>query len=413
MGFEGFYKLTVAKRRKKLQEAGLLSKEDAALLENSLKTDVADKMAENVLGTFQMPYSIAVNFKINGKEMAIPMVTEEPSVVAAASNGAKLCLPEGFTASSTPPLMIGQIQLVNVPDPIKAKEMVLKQKNRLVEKATDNDSMLVKLGGGPRFLQARVLETKRGKMLIVEIIVDVRDAMGANAINTLCEKLAPELEKITGGKAKLRILSNLSVHRIAKASAVWKKETIGEETIEGILDAYEFAVNDQFRATTNNKGIMNGVDAVCIATGNDARACEAACHSFASWVGKGKYLPLARYSKNKDGDLLGEIDLPLAVGIIGGSTKTHPLAQLSLKILGVKTSQELAEIMACVGLSNNFAALRALSTEGIQRGHMELHARNVAIAAGAKGKAIDEVAGQLAKEKNVRLERARELLGKK
>ena len=416
MKSEGFYKLSVEERRKLSIEAGLIDEGDARVLDNSLSIETADKMAENVVGIFQMPYALAMNFKINGKDRVIPMVTEEPSVVAAASHAAKLCLPEGFASSSTSPIMIGQIQVVGLKEPEKARDMVLKEKNRLLEHATGKDSALVKLGGGPKDLSGKIITTKRGKMLIVEILVDVRDAMGANAVNSICEHLAPEIEKITGGKVRLRILSNLAVHRLAHAKAIWKREIIGEEAIEGILDAYEFAANDEFRCATNNKGVMNGVSAVCLASGNDTRAVEAACHAYASWKGKGKYLPFAEYSKNKSGDLVGEIELPIAVGIVGGATKTHPLAQLSLKILGVKSAQELAEIMACVGLANNFAALRALSTEGINRGHMELHARNVAIAAGAKGKMVDEVAAQLAREKNVRVERAKELiyeLGKK
>ncbi|MFH1257805.1 MAG: hydroxymethylglutaryl-CoA reductase, degradative, partial [Candidatus Micrarchaeota archaeon] len=250
----------------------------------------------------------------------------------------------------------------------------------------------------------------RGKMLVLHLLVDVKDAMGANAVNTICELISPEIEKITGGEARLRILSNLAIHRLVKASAIWKKDLLGEGTIEKILDAYEFAASDQFRATTNNKGIMNGISAVCLATGNDTRAVEAACHSYASFRETGKYLPFAKYSKNENGDLEGEIELPLAVGIVGGATKTLPLAQLSLKIMGVKSASELAETMACVGLANNFAALRALATEGIQRGHMELHARNVAIAAGAEGEQIEKIAEQMAKEKNISSARAKELL---
>ncbi|MEK6953610.1 MAG: hydroxymethylglutaryl-CoA reductase, degradative [Candidatus Micrarchaeota archaeon] len=406
----GFYKKTIGERRRILAEGGLLNDADFCILENSLSLQTADKMAENVIGLFQLPYSVAVNFKINGKEKIIPMVTEEPSVVAAASNGAKLCLPEGFATSSTAPIMIGQIQVVGLKNANSALREVLKNKKRLLEMAVGKDSTLVKLGGGPKKLDGKIIKTKRGKMLILDLLVDVRDAMGANAVNSMCEHLAPEIEKITDGKVRLRILSNLAVHRLAKAKAVWKKEIIGKDAIEGILDAYEFAANDQFRATTNNKGIMNGISAACLATGNDTRAIEAACHSYASWKGKGKYLPLAAYSKNKKGDLVGEMQLPIAVGIVGGATKTHPLAQLSLKILGIKTAQELAQILCCVGLANNFAALRALATEGIQRGHMELHARNVAIAAGAAWEMVDKVAAQMAKEKNVRVERAREIL---
>ncbi len=410
MALGGFYRLSIEERRNLLIKEKHLSENELSLLENALKIEIADKMIENVIGTYSLPYGLAMNFKINGREKLIPMVLEEPSVVAAASYAAKLCLPEGFQTSSDKPLMMGQIQVMHLKNATEAKKKVLAGKNALLKLATSKDSTIVKLGGGPKSLDAKVLKTKRGEMLIVELLVDVRDAMGANAINTICETIAPEIESLTGGKVRLRILSNLCIRRISKARAVWKKEGVGEDVIEGILDAYEFAANDQFRATTNNKGIMNGIEAVCLATGNDTRAVEAACHSFAAWKQKGKYLPLAAFTKNKNGDLAGEIELPLAVGIIGGATKTHPLAQLSLKLLQVKTSGELAEIMAAVGLANNFAALRALATEGIQKGHMELHARNIAIAAGAKGKLVDTIALQMAKEKNVRADRAKELL---
>ncbi len=411
MKTEGFYKLTIDERRKRLLEDGLLTKDDLALLDHSLKLDVADKMIENVIGTFPLPYALAMNFKINGKERLIPMVLEEPSVVAAASNAAKLSLPAGFTAASTAPMMIGQIQVVKLKEPKKALDAVMQEKQKLIEMANTRDSTLVKLGGGAKGIEGYLISTARGKMLILHVLVDVRDAMGANAVNSICEHISPEIMKITGGEVRLRILSNLAIHRLVKAKAIWKKELIGEEAMEKILDAYEFAANDQFRCTTNNKGIMNGIGAVCIATGNDFRALEAGAHSYASI--SGKYLPLAKYQKNNEGDLVGTIELPLAVGIVGGATKTLPLAQLSLKIMQIKSANELAEIMACVGLANNFAALRALATEGINRGHMELHARNVAIAAGAKGTDIERIAEQIAKEKNVRVERAKELLGKK
>jgi len=334
------------------------------------------------------------------------MVLEEPSVVAAASNAAKLS--EGFETSSSEPIMIGQIQMVKVKNAGKAVKAIKKKEKELIEKAMAVDSTLVKFGGGPRKIEARAIKG----MLIVHLLVDVRDAMGANAVNTMCERISPVLEEITGGKARLRILSNLAVHRTAKAKAVWKKEKIGGEAIEAILDAYKFAAADQFRATTHNKGIMNGVDAVAIATGNDFRAVEAGAHSFAAY--KKKYSPLTKFYKNKSGDLVGEIELPLAVGTVGGATKTHPTAKIAVKILGVKGAQELAEIMAAVGLANNFAAMRALATEGIQRGHMKLHAKNIAIQAGAEGTRVEEIAKQLAEEKNINVGRAKEIIeGKK
>ncbi|MBI5225452.1 hydroxymethylglutaryl-CoA reductase, degradative [Candidatus Micrarchaeota archaeon] len=410
---EGFYKLSIKDRQKLLTDEFNFSKEEIQTLGNSLPIETADKMAENVVGTFSLPYGLAMNFKINGEEKIVPMATEEPSVIAAASNAAKLCLPEGFKASASLPIMIGQIQVIKLNDANFALKTLLKEKKHLLEIANSRDSTLVKLGGGAKDLQGKVLETKRGKMLSLQVLVDCRDAMGANAVNTICELLSPEIEKITGGKVRLRIISNLAIHRTVKVTAVWKKELLSEPTIEAILDSHEFALNDVFRATTNNKGVMNGISAVCLATGNDTRALEAGAHSYASYKNNGKYLPLANYSKNKSGDLVGELEMPLAVGIVGGATKTHPLAKLSLKILQVKSAVELAQIMTCVGLANNFAAIRALSTEGIQRGHMELHARNIAVAAGAKGAQIDQVANKMVLEKNIRLERAKEMLNKK
>lgn len=410
--FSGFYKLSRNERILRLSEFAGLSKEEAALFsaDGALEFETANRMVENALGTFPLPFGLAVNFVINGQEKAIPMALEEPSVIAAASNGAKLALPTGFTASSTEPVMIGQIQIVKIPDMAKAVKAVADNKAALLEKANAQDAPLVKYGGGIRDLQCREIDTVRGKMLIVHILVDCRDAMGANAVNTMCEALAPELEKLTGGRKRLRILTNLAVNRVSKASCVWKKEVVGEEAIEGILDAYAFAAADPYRAATHNKGIMNGIDSVVIATGNDWRAIEAGAHAYASITGK--YLPLTRYSKTKDGDLLGEIELPMAVGLVGGATKTHPVAKAAVKILQVKSASELAQILACVGLAQNFAALRALSTEGIQRGHMELHARNIAVLAGATGKQVDEVAQKMIADHNIRVERAKELLGK-
>ena len=402
------YKKTIPERLDFLKQACGLDDADLELLSKTgtLGLENAQRLSENVVGCYELPFAIATNFVVNGKPVLVPMVIEEPSVVAAASNAAKLS--EGFTAKTTEPLMIGQIQLVKVKDFARAKKNILKKQKEILSLANRQDSTLVKFGGGAKKIEVRKIGKGKKTMLIVHLIVDVRDAMGANAINTMCEKITPVLEELSGGKARLRILSNLAIYRLATVKTVWKKETLGEETIDAILDAYEFAKNDVFRATTNNKGIMNGVDAVVIATGNDFRAVEAGAHSYAAF--KGKYRPLADYWKNKKGDLEAELTMPLAVGTIGGATRTHPLAKLSLKIMGVKNAQELAGIIASVGLANNFAAMRALATEGIQRGHMKLHSKNIAVTAGAKGDQVEKIAVQMAAEGNVSVSRAKELL---
>jgi len=405
---EKFYKKSVEERIKEISEIADLSEEQVSALKKigALGKDTANRMIENVIGTFELPLGIATNFYINKKPVLIPMALEEPSVVAAASNAAKLS--EGFETSSTDPVMIGQIQLLEVKDFVAAKKNILDNKKELLDLANAQDSTLVKFGGGARDIEVRVVGEKDKEMLIVHLLVDVRDAMGANAINTMCEKISPRLEDLSGGKFCLRIISNLATNRLAKAKAVWKKDKIGEKAVEGILAAYEFAKADIYRCTTNNKGIMNGIDAVVIATGNDFRAVEAGAHAFAGM--DGKYKPLANYYKNNEGDLVGEIELPIAVGLVGGATRTHPIAQISLKILGVKTAQELAQIIVCVGLANNFAAMRALATVGIQKGHMKLHAKNIAVTAGAKDDQIDEIAKKMIEEKNISVARAKEIL---
>ncbi|RLI01971.1 hydroxymethylglutaryl-CoA reductase, degradative, partial [Candidatus Bathyarchaeota archaeon] len=356
------------------------------------------------------PLGVAVNFIINGKPYLIPMAIEEPSVVAAASHAAKLAAAKGgFYTSSTDPIMIGQIQVVGVKDPNRAKMDVLFEKEKILEKANEQDPLLVSLGGGAKDLNVKVLNTVRGPMVIVELHVDCRDAMGANAVNTMAETVAPLIEKITGGKVLLRIISNLATLRLARAKAIFGKDVLGgEEVVDRIIDAYTFAASDPYRCATHNKGIMNGVTAVVLATGNDTRAVEAGAHAYAARFGH--YSPLTTWEKNSDGDLVGTIELPVAVGIVGGATKTNPIAKISLKILGVKTARELGEILAAVGLAQNLAALRALATEGIQRGHMSLHARNIAIAVGAKGELIDLVAERMVQEKMVRMDRAKEIL---
>jgi len=408
----GFYKLSIEERLKKVAEfAGLSEEEKQLILKNALTLDIADRMIENVIGTFELPLGIATNFLIDGKDYLIPMVIEEPSVVAAASNAAKMARAKGgFVTQATPPIMIGQIQVVRLPDPFAAKIEVLRHKDEIIEKANEQDAILVKLGGGCRDVEARVIDTAVGPMLIVHLLVDVKDAMGANAVNTMAEAVAPIIERVTGGRVRLRIISNLATYRLARAKAVFDKEVIGgEDVVDGILEAYAFAKADPYRCATHNKGIMNGISAVVIATGNDFRAVEAGAHSYAALGG---YKPLTTYEKNKDGDLVGTIELPMAVGVVGGATSVNPMARICLKILGVKTAEELSRIIAAVGLAQNFAALRALATEGIQRGHMELHARNIAISVGAVGEEIDKVVEVLVRDRRVKMDYAKEVLEK-
>ncbi len=408
----GFYKLSIEERIKIVKEFAGLTDEEAKLLQStgSLSLELADRMIENVVGAIPIPMGIAVNFLINGRDYLIPMAIEETSVVAAASYGAKMTRSKGgiFT-SSTDPIMIGQIQTVKVKDPYYARMAILDAKDKILEKANEQDPLLVSLGGGAKDLRVKVIHTIRGPMVITELLVNCKDAMGANAVNTMAEAVAPLIERITGGRAVLRIISNLATERLARAwTVVDKREVGGEEVVDGILDAYAFAAADPYRAATHNKGILNGIIAVALATCNDHRAIEAGAHAYAARTGF--YSPLSVWEKNEDGDLVGSIELPLAVGIIGGATKVHPIAKIALKILGVKTAQELAEVMAAVGLAQNLAALRALAHEGIQRGHMSLHARNIAIMAGATGELIDIIAEKMVEERKIRMDRAKELL---
>jgi len=413
MRLPGFYNLSVEERVIKVAEIAKLSEEEVKLikLSSKLPLEIANRMIENVIGTFELPLAIATNFLIDGKDYLIPMVIEEPSVVAAASNAAKMAREAGgFFTDFTAPLMIGQIQLVDVKNPYLAKFEILKNKEEIISKANECDPILLKLGGGCKDLEVRIIDTIFGKMVIVHLIVDVRDAMGANAVNTMCEKVAPIIARIAEGRALLRIISNLAVYRLARAKAVFRKEVIGgEEVVDGIMKAYAFAEADPFRCATHNKGIMNGISALMIATGNDFRAVEAGAHGYSAMNG---YKPLTKYEVDKKGDLVGFIELPIQAGVIGGATQTNPIARICLKILGVKSSEELARVAAALGLAQNFAALRALATEGIQRGHMELHARNIAIMAGAKGKEIDIVAEKMVRDGKVRLDYAKEILEK-
>ena len=410
----GFYKLSMKERAERIKEFADLTDEEVKLISSTgvLDPDLVSRMIENVTGTMPVPLGYAMNFLINGKDYIIPMAIEEPSVVAAASNSAKLCRAKGgFTASMTDPIMIGQIQLVNVKTPHAARAKILGNKDEILRLANECDPVLVKFGGGAKDVQVRVLETKAGTMVITHLLVDTRDAMGANAVNTMAEALAPYLEKLTGGKFYLRIISNLAVFRLARATAIWPKDEIGgEEVVDGIINAWAFAEADPYRCATHNKGIMNGISAVVLATGNDTRAVESGAHAYAAFKGNGNYKPLTTYEKDADGNLVGSIELPMAVGLIGGATKTHPVAKANVKILGVKDAKELGSIMACVGLAQNLAALKALSTEGIQRGHMGLHARNIAIQAGATMDEADAVAKELVNRKKVRMDVAEEIL---
>jgi hydroxymethylglutaryl-CoA reductase len=375
----------------------------------------ADAMTENVIGVHALPLGIATNFRVNGRDVLVPMAIEEPSVIAGASLAAKLVRAGGgFRAEADPPLMIGQIQLMELSNPAAARDAVIAHESDLLSLADEVDPVLVELGGGAQGIEARVLDSPKGEMLIVHLLYDVRDAMGANAVNTACERLAPVLERITGGRAHLRILSNLADRRLARAEASIPETALafkaysGEEVAEGIERAWAFAAADPYRATTHNKGIMNGIDAVVVATGNDWRAGEAGAHAYAAR--DGAYTSLSTWQRDGRGHLVGNLEVPLALGTIGGATRVHPTAKVALKILNVDTARELAAIIASVGLAQNLAAIRALATEGIQRGHMRLHARQVAIAAGATGEAIDEVANRMIRDDTVRIDYAERLL---
>ena len=406
----GFYKLPVEKRIEFVKKFANLSDEETKLFSSCLDIEIADRMIENVLGTFELPLGIAVNFLINGKDYLIPMAIEESSVVAAASNAAKIArIHGGFKTEYSKPLMIGQIQLLEVDDVVDAAEKIMKYKQKLLDLANAQDKILVDLGGGAEDLEVRILDSPLGKMIVIHIIVNVLDAMGANAVNTMCEALAPMIEEITGGKVRLKILSNLADRRIVKAKAVFDKDKMGgEHVVDAFLESYTLAAIDPYRAATHNKGIMNGIDALIIATGNDFRAIEAGAHAYAAR--NGQYTSLSKYYKDENGNLVGEIELPMAVGIVGGAANIHPKARLCRKILGIKTAKELAEVVAALGLAQNFAAVFALSTVGIQKGHMSLHAKNIAVMAGATGDQIDIVADRMVKEGKVKLDRAKEIL---
>ncbi|MCF3595610.1 hydroxymethylglutaryl-CoA reductase, degradative [Rhodobacteraceae bacterium LMO-12] len=402
----GFHNLSRADRLARLAETSGLTTDDLAHLEASAAHDgdLADNLSENVISVMAVPLGVATNMIVDGRDVLVPMATEESSVIAAVCNGALACRnTDGVTTEADEPQMIAQVQITGLANLETAQSEVLTHRDEITDLCNGCDPMLLKLGGGFRDLEVRIA----GPFVVVHLIIDVRDAMGANTVNTMAEKLAPKLEAWTGGKAGLRILSNLADRRLVRAHALWRADEIGADMVDGILSAWEFAAHDPYRAATHNKGIMNGISAVALATGNDSRALEAGAHAFAA---KDGYGPLTRYSKTPEGDLLGEIELPMPVGIVGGATRVHPTAQACLRIMGATTGDRLARVTAAVGLIQNFSALRALAGEGIQRGHMGLHARNVAIAAGARGKEIDRVAAAMIEAGEIREDAARVLL---
>ena len=414
----GFYNLTLEERLKLLAGTGHLTPDELAALSGAagLTPEQADHMVENAAGVYALPLGIALNFIVNGRDVLVPMVIEEPSVVAGASFMAKLARAGGgFIAQADSPVMIGQIQVLDVADVNAARLTLLEHKVQLLAEAAEIDPVLQRLGGGPRDLEVRLIEDSPvGPFMVIHLLYDVRDAMGANAINTVCERLAPRVEQITGGRVLLRILSNLADRRLARARCIIPLSSLAfddyraEDVCDGIIAAWAFAAADPYRAATHNKGIMNGVDAVVIATGNDWRAIEAGAHAYAAR--SGRYTSLSTWGKDAHGNLVGTLEMPMAVGIVGGATKVHPAARAALRLMGVQKAGELAEIIVSAGLAQNLAALRALVTEGIQRGHMSLHARQVAIAAGAEGDLITRLAEQLVADKTVRIDRAEEIL---
>jgi hydroxymethylglutaryl-CoA reductase len=414
----GFYNKSMSERIAELSTATGLNADILAAYQagGGLVPEVADHMVENAIGTYALPLGIGLNFLVNGREVLVPMAIEEPSVVAGASFMAKLVRAGGgFSATVSAPEMIGQMQVINLTDLHEARLKICEHKDELLALADEIDPVLKKFGGGARDLEVRTFEDSPiGGFIAVHLIYDVRDAMGANAVNTACERLAPEVEAITGGKVHLRILSNLADRRLARVRCTIPVRELafddfsGEKVRDGIIAAWVFAAVDPYRAATHNKGIMNGVDAVVIATGNDWRAIEAGAHAYAAR--SGRYTSLSTWGRGAEDNLVGTLEMPMAVGIVGGATKVHPAAQASLELMGIKTAAELAEVIVSVGLAQNLAALRALATEGIQRGHMSLHARQVAIAAGATGDMIEKVAAQLVAEKVVRIDRAEEIL---
>jgi len=407
-----FHQKTMQERLDWISKFSDLNHEDRELYLQSGtdNNNLADQLIENSIGVMEVPLGVAVNFIVNGKDCIVPMAVEETSVIAAASNGAKLARPlGGFHMHFTGSYMIGQVQITNLKSPESAKIKILQNKDDILDIANSQDPTLVELGGGAYDLEVRIVGDKSEEMLIVHLLVDTLDAMGANATNTMAEKIAPTLEQISEGNAYLRIISNLADHRLIQGYCEIKKEDLGgEEVVDNIVEACRFANLDPYRAATNNKGIMNGISSVVLATGNDTRAIEAGAHAYA--VRNGQYRSLTQWEKNEKGNLVGSIDMPLAIGVIGGATSLNPKAKANLKIMGVKTSQELSEIIGSVGLAQNLTALKALATEGVQKGHMRLHAKNVALMADATGDEIDYVSKELVKKDIIRVDEAKKII---
>ncbi|MGA6207041.1 hydroxymethylglutaryl-CoA reductase, degradative [Nocardia testacea] len=409
----GFKDSSVEQRRSVVAERTGVAVAELDVLEpaHGLDTEQADHMIENVIGVLGIPVGIATNFRINGRDHLVPMATEEPSVVAAASNAARMARERGgFFTSGTGPVMQAQIQLLDLPDPEAARLRILEHRSTVVDLANEQDPTLVRFGGGATDLQVRLVPTRTGTHVVAHLVVDVRDAMGANAVNTMAEAIAPRLAAIAGGRPLLRILTNMADRRIVRARAVFDRDLLGgEQVVDDIVHASALAEADPYRAATHNKGIMNGITAAVLASGNDTRAVEAGCHSHA--VGPdGRYTALSHFEKTADGHLSGTLEVPMAVGLVGGATKAHPVARAAIKILGVESATELAEVVVAVGLAQNLAACRALAAEGIQRGHMSLHARTVAVTAGARTAELDAVVAQLIQDRNIRVEHAERVL---
>ena len=405
----GFFKLSVEERRQKIAELANLSADEVNALQmhGELSEIAADRMIENVIGTMSLPVGVATNFIIDGSHYLIPFCLEESSVVAAASNMAKRCLKKGgFRTSSDKPIMIAQIQVMDLDDIEVASEAILTAKFELMAMCNSLPSTMIKLGGGCKDIQVRNIDSLSGRLLVIHLLVDTRDAMGANAVNTMAELISGKVEEITGGRVHLRILSNLASQRLARVEATFTPEELsndgsreeGSKIISGILEAHNFAMADPYRAATHNKGVMNAISAVALACGQDWRAIEAGCHSWAA-VESGRYTSMTRWHRNSEGNLVGKLETPMAVGIVGGASKVHPAARANLAILGVESAQELAGIIAAAGLAQNLGAMRALATSGIQAGHMKLHARNMAVSAGAIGDEIDTVANLVNSQK--------------
>lgn len=405
-----FYEKSREERIDTVRSLAGLSQEDVEVLKGSggITFDEADRMVENVIGTFSFPLGIATNFKVNGKDYLIPMVIEESSVIAASSKAAKMARKHGgFTMKSDESYSIGQVQVVDV-DTRTAVRKVLKASSRIIKLANSKSKTLSAMNKGAKKVTCRKITSRSAPMLIVELLIDAGDAMGANVTNTMCEAVAPLIEEITGGRTILKILSNYSTKRLVRGSAVFDKDEVGgKKIVDDIIHAYQFAANDPYRAVTHNKGIMNGIIAVANSTGQDTRAMEAASHAYASK--DGRYTSLTRWRKDRKGNLVGEIEIPMPVGTVGGIIGVHPMIGVCLKILGVKSAKELGCVIGAVGLAQNFSAMRALASEGIQKGHMRLHAKNIAASAGVPKNRIDEVVARMVEENNVSLSRAREI----